>query len=71
MGLNIAFQMDPLETINIDTDSSFMMALEALKRGHRLFHYLPRQLVLDGNKLSATVRPFTVRANAPAGAYPA
>jgi glutathione synthase len=61
MGLNIAFQMDPLETINIDTDSSFMMALEALKRGHTLYHYLPRQLVLEGNRLSATVRPFSVR----------
>jgi glutathione synthase len=61
MGLNIAFQMDPLETINIDTDSSFMMSLEALKRGHSLFHYLPRQLVLEGNQLSATVRPYSVR----------
>ena len=61
MALNIAFQMDPLETINIDTDSSFMMALEGLKRGHNLFHYLPRQLVLEGNQLSATARPFSVR----------
>ena len=60
MTLNVAFQMDPLETINIDTDSSFMMALEALRRGHRLFHYQPKQLVLEGNQLSATVRPFTV-----------
>jgi glutathione synthase len=61
MTLNVAFQMDPLETINIDTDSSFMMALEALRRGHTLYHYLPRQLVLEGNRLSATVRPFTVK----------
>jgi glutathione synthase len=61
MTLNVAFQMDPLETINIDTDSSFMMALEAIRRGHKLFHYSPRQLVLEGNQLSATVRPFTVR----------
>jgi glutathione synthase len=53
--------MDPLESINIDTDSSFMMALEAERRGHALFHYLPRQLSLDGNRLSATVRPFSVR----------
>jgi glutathione synthase len=53
--------MDPLETINIDTDSSFMMALEALKRGHNLYHYLPRQLVLEGNKLSTMARPFSVR----------
>ena len=60
MTLNVAFQMDPLETINIDTDSSFMMALEALRRGHNLFHYLPRQLALEGNRLSAVVRPFTV-----------
>ncbi len=60
MTLNVAFQMDPLETINIDTDSSFMMSLEALRRGHRLFHYQPKQLVLEGNQLSATVRPFTV-----------
>src|ERR1700733_50054 len=57
MGLNIAFQMDPLETINIDTDSSFMMALEELKRGHNLYHYLPRQLVLEGKKLRAVARP--------------
>ena len=61
MPLKVAFQMDPLESINIDTDSSFMMALEAERRGHALFHYLPRQLSLDGNKLSATVRPFSVR----------
>ncbi len=61
MSLKVAFQMDPLESINIDTDSSFMMALEAERRGHALFHYLPRQLSLDGNRLSATVRPFSVR----------
>jgi glutathione synthase len=61
MSLKVAFQMDPLESINIDTDSSFMMALEALRRGHTLYHYLPRQLALRGDRLSAVVRPFTVR----------
>ena len=61
MTLNVAIQMDPLETINIDTDSSFMMALEAGRRGHTLYHYLPRQLFLEGNRLFATVRPFSVR----------
>jgi glutathione synthase len=61
MPLTVAFQMDPLESINIDTDSSFMMALEALRRGHTLYHYLPRQLALNGNRLSAMARPFTVR----------
>jgi len=61
MSLKVAFQMDPLESINIDTDSSFMMALEAERRGHALFHYLPRQLSLEGNRLKATVRPFSLR----------
>jgi len=61
MALQVAFQMDPLESINIDTDSSFMMALEAERRGHELFHYLPRQLSLEGDRLFATARPFSLR----------
>jgi glutathione synthase len=61
MSLTVAFQMDPLESINIDTDSSFMMAMEAIRRGHTLLHYAPKQLALLGNTLSATVRPFTVK----------
>ncbi|WP_207455674.1 glutathione synthase [Azospirillum sp. SYSU D00513] len=60
MSLAVAFQMDPIESINIDTDSSFMMALEAQKRGHRLYHYHPRDLALNGNRLSARVREMTV-----------
>lgn len=60
MSLAVAFQMDPIESINIDTDSSFMMALEAQKRGHTLYHYHPRDLSLTGNKLTARVREMTV-----------
>ncbi|TWA69163.1 glutathione synthase [Azospirillum brasilense] len=60
MSLAVAFQMDPIESINIDTDSSFMMALEAQKRGHTLYHYHPRDLSLTGNVLTARVRAMTV-----------
>lgn len=60
MSLAVALQMDPIESINIDTDSSFMMALEAQRRGHRLFHYHPRDLSLTGNTLTARIRPLTV-----------
>jgi glutathione synthase len=60
MSLAVAFQMDPIESINIDTDSSFMMALEAQRRGHRLYHYHPRDLSLTGNVLTARVREMTV-----------
>jgi len=61
MTLKVAIQMDPIESINIDTDSSFMMALEAQRRGHALWHYHPRDLALRGNKLFARVRSMQVR----------
>ena len=32
MTLTIAIQMDPIESINIDTDSTFVTALEAQRR---------------------------------------
>lgn len=60
MALKVALQMDPIERINIDTDSSFMMALEALRRGHELFHYHPRDLSLTGNRLTARIRSLFV-----------
>ncbi|NBQ46748.1 MAG: glutathione synthase, partial [Proteobacteria bacterium] len=41
----IAIQMDPLESINIKSDSTYILALEAQKRGYRLFHYLPENLI--------------------------
>ena len=39
MSLNVALQMDPVETIDINGDSTFAMGLEAQNRGHNLFHY--------------------------------
>jgi glutathione synthase len=57
MSLTVAIQMDPIETINIETDSTFMLALEAQERGHKLFHYLPSDLSLLDGKLFATARP--------------
>lgn len=40
MSLVVAIQMDPIESINIDADSTFALALEAQRRGHQLYHYL-------------------------------
>ena len=53
MSLAVAIQMDPIETINIDADSTFVLALEAQRRGHVLYHYLPRQLTLKDGRLTA------------------
>jgi glutathione synthase len=61
MSLAVAIQMDPMESVNIDADSSFVMALEAQRRGHALFHYQPRDLIFRHNRLLARVRPLTVR----------
>jgi len=61
MGLAVAIQMDPIETINIDADSTFALALEAQRRGHGLYHYLPRQLSLKDGRLTARARRLELR----------
>jgi glutathione synthase len=61
MGLAVAIQMDPIETINIDADSTFVLALEAQARGHRLYHYLPSRLSLRDGRLTAKARPLEVQ----------
>jgi glutathione synthase len=60
MALAVAIQMDPIDTINIDADSTFALALEAQARGHALFHYLPDALTLHDGRLYAHARPLEV-----------
>jgi glutathione synthase len=69
--LKVAVQMDPIETINIDGDSTFALMLSAQQRGHRLWHYEVRNMVLrEGTlkqgatreaRLFARARPVTVQ----------
>jgi glutathione synthase len=69
--LRVAVQMDPLEPINIDGDSTFALMLEAQARGHALWHYEVRNLALREGKrselrrtmerLTATARPVQVQ----------
>ncbi|GBD43773.1 Glutathione synthetase [bacterium HR40] len=61
MTLTVAFQMDPLESINIDTDSTFVLGLEAQRRGYTLLHYTPRDLFWKDGRVCARVRPFRLR----------
>ncbi len=53
MSLKVALQMDPVENIDIDADSSFVIGLEALSRGHELYYYQPQDLALDGASVVA------------------
>jgi glutathione synthase len=53
--------MDPIESININADSTFVLALEAQKRGYALFHYLPRKLSFREGRVIARGRALSVR----------
>ncbi len=59
--LRVAVQMDPIETINIDADSTFALMLEAQARGHALWHYHVRDLSLRGGRVTAWAKPVQVR----------
>ena len=61
MTLKVAIQMDPIESININADSTFVLALEAQKRSYDLFHYLPRKLSLNEGRVTARGRALKVR----------
>ena len=61
MSLAVAIQMDPIETIDIDADSTFVLALEAQRRGCALFHYLPQDMSFKGGRVYARARPLEVR----------
>src|ERR1700728_4555860 len=61
MPLTVAIQMDPIEKIDIAGDSTFALALEAQARGHTLLYYGPRALTFNNGKVTARVRPLSVR----------
>ncbi len=61
MSLAVAIQMDPIDNIDIDADSSFVLALEAQKRGHALYYYQPKELTLREHRVVARMRPLSVR----------
>jgi glutathione synthase len=61
MGLRVAVQMDPMETINIAGDSTFALMLSAQARGHTLFHYAAGDLSYRDGRVYAPVRSVTVQ----------
>jgi len=61
MGLVVAIQMDPIASVNIDADSTFVLALEAQARGHALYHYLPQHLSLKDGRVTARGQRLEVR----------
>jgi glutathione synthase len=60
MALKVAFQMDPIDRIDIKGDSTFALLLEAQGRGHDVFYYTPSDLSLVDGKLMAQGHSLTV-----------
>ncbi len=57
----VAFQMDPMEGLNIDGDSTFVLMLEAQARGYTLWHYLAEDLSYRDGVVYAQARRVEVR----------
>jgi glutathione synthase len=61
MPLKVALQMDPLESVNINADSTFRIGLEAQVRGHSLFYYTPDHLSFQEGRVVARGWPVELR----------
>lgn len=61
MTLRIAIQMDPLERVNIDGDTTFALAEVAQARGAEIFVYGPGDLSFKEGRVTAWARPATVQ----------
>jgi glutathione synthase len=62
MSLKVAVQMDPVQGINIDTDTTFAMMMEAQARGHSLWVYQPERLSLEDGVVTARGRSLALKA---------
>jgi glutathione synthase len=62
MTLSVAIQMDPIEGINIDTDTTFFLMMEAQARGHSLWVYTPDKISLEDGRVFGRGRGLTLRA---------
>ncbi len=59
--MRVAFQMDPIDGIDINADSSFRLAEAAQARGASLFYYTPDQLFYREGRVMARGWPLTVQ----------
>jgi glutathione synthase len=59
--MKIAFQMDPIEDVDINADSTFRLAEEAQNRGHDLYVYTPNDLTFNRGKIVAKVRSISLK----------
>ncbi|UCE87229.1 MAG: glutathione synthase, partial [Deltaproteobacteria bacterium] len=56
-----AFLMDPIESVDIDADTTFVLMLEAQRRGHEVLTGSPRDLFVEDGAAVARLRPVSLR----------
>ncbi|KCZ61063.1 glutathione synthase [Hyphomonas chukchiensis] len=61
MALRVGIQMDPLENVKIDGDTTFALAEVAQARGAELFVYGPDQMSYEQGRVTAWARPAKVQ----------
>ena len=54
MQKQIAIQMDNIETIDYDFDTSFLIGYEAQLRNYKIFYYNPNDLIIKNGNVQAT-----------------
>ena len=61
MPKKIAFQMDPIQGVDIRGDSTFQLAIEAQNRGHEIYYYTPNRLAFDKGQVTAKGQKMLLR----------
>lgn len=61
MPLDLVFVMDPIERVDIDADSTFVLMLEAQRRGHRVLYCQTHHLSQRGAVPWVVAQPVTVK----------
>ncbi|WOR15194.1 glutathione synthase [Hyphomonas sp. FCG-A18] len=61
MTLRVAIQTDPLETANVESNTTFALAEAAQKIGAELFEYQPEDLSYNAGRITAWARPLKVQ----------
>ena len=70
MVLRVGFQMDPIENVDPNADTTFRLAEEAQDRGHSLFHYSPEALIFSEGRAFAKGNDMRVsRGNNPINSF--
>ena len=56
--LSVLVQMDPLENINFNSDSTISIIEEGLKRGHNIFFCRPQDIFISSQRKKIRCKKF-------------